>query len=117
LTDFLQAYETTDETLGRDDLTYRLEGSDPKAFLTVFGGIAIERRRFVHWRGGESNVLVRKPGRKRGRPAERPGTDDDPVRSSSYQNAMVGSISRCRCVGDVINIETGKGAKLPERIL
>jgi len=62
-----------------------------------------------------ANVLVREKGSKRGRPAERPGKDEDPSKSSSYKNAMVGSISRYKQV-EAIHIETGEEAKLPERI-
>lgn len=63
-----------------------------------------------------ANVLVREKGGKRGRPAERPGKDADASKSSCYKNAMVGSISRYKQLDDVINIETGEKAKLPERI-
>jgi len=65
-----------------------------------------------------ANVLVREAGKKRGRPSERPGKEggDGHSQSSSYKNAMVGSISLYRRLDDVINIETGADAKLPERI-
>jgi hypothetical protein len=213
LAGFIQAYESGQETVERDGLTYRSKGTDTKVFLTIFGEIVVPRRRYAHWNGGLSvvpldeawgmqgryatpevtghvllassmlpagevsellgrmcpfrpsaslvqdlvnedasvlgrllslpehaaemrpspaleevptalvasmdgaNVLVREPGKKRGRPAERPGTDDARVQPSSYKNAMVGSISRYRRNEDVINIETGEDAKVPERIL
>jgi len=65
-----------------------------------------------------ANVLVREAVNKRARPSERPGKEggDGHSQSSSYKNAMVGSISLYRRLDDVINIETGADAKLPERI-
>ena len=213
LTQFIEAYEMQEETLERHGLSYRFKGIDTKRFLTIFGEIAVNRRRFSHWQGGASivpldeawgmqgryataevtehvllatsmltpsevselfgrmcpygpspsliqdlvnedgavinkllslpdhaarmrpsaevdqqpsavavsmdgaNVLVREPGKKRGRPAERPGKEDDQPKSSSYKNAMVGSISRYRQVEKVIDIEIGTEATVPERIL
>jgi len=64
-----------------------------------------------------ANVLVREPGRKRGGPAERPGTDDERIQPSSYKNAMVGSLSRYRSIENVINIESGAEARHPERLV
>lgn len=39
------------------------------------------------------NVLLKEPGVKRGRPAQRPGLEASSVQPTSYKNAMVGSIS------------------------
>lgn len=64
-----------------------------------------------------ANALVREKGKKRGRPAQRPGKDEEPEKNSSYKNVMVGSISRYKQVDNVINIETGTLATMPERIL
>ncbi len=39
------------------------------------------------------NVLLREPGKKKGRPTERPGEQGDGDSPTSYRNAMVGAIS------------------------
>jgi ribosomal protein S12 len=39
------------------------------------------------------NVLLREPGKKKGRPNERPGEHDEGDSPTSYRNAMVGAIS------------------------
>jgi len=212
LSEFIEAYDSGEDSLERDGVNYRFKGADSKTFLTLFGEIALTRRRYCHWAGGPSivpldeawgmkgryatpevtghlllassmltpsevaelvgrmcpyqpspsliqdllnedgavinhllslpehaakmrpcaevdaqttalavsmdgaNVLVREKGNKRGRPAERPGKDGSSSQSSSYKNAMVGSISRYKQLEDVINIETGEDAKMPERI-
>jgi hypothetical protein len=64
-----------------------------------------------------ANVLVREPGKKRGRPTQRPGKEDDRPKSASYKNAMVGAISRYKQVEKVIDIETGTEGTVPERLL
>jgi hypothetical protein len=213
LAQFIEAYNSQEETVDRDGLNYRFKGLDSKTFLTIFGDIVVNRSRYSHWKGGPSivpldeawgmqeryatpeitvhlllavsmltpsevselvgrmcpyhpspsliqdlvnedgavinkllslpdhaatmrapvdvdqqpsvvavsmdgaNVLVREPGKKRGRPAERPGKEDDQPKSSSYKNAMVGSISRYKQVEKVIDIETGREGTVPERIL
>jgi len=212
LVQFIEASDLEAETLERDGLNYRFKEADSKTFLSLFGEIAVERRRYCHWSGGASivpldeawgmagryatpevtehlllacsmltpsevtelvgrlcpyqpspsliqdlinqdgaiihqllslpehaakmrppsevdaqttalvismdgaNVLVREKGITRGRPAERPGKEEDPAKSSSYKNAMVGSISRYKRLDNVIDIQTGEDARLPERI-
>lgn len=213
LASLLEGYNSEEETLERDGLTYRFKGLDSKTFLTIFGEIDINRSRYCHWKGGPSivpldeawemqgryatpevtehlllavsmlppseaseligrmcpyhpspsliqdivnedgavinellslgehgaqmrppaqveeeptalavsmdgaTVLVREPGKKRGRLAEGPSNEDEQIKSSCYKNAMVGSISRYKQVEKVIDIETGAEATVPERIL
>ncbi len=54
-----------------------------------------------------ANVLMREPGAKRGRPAERP-IERRQSENTAYRNAMAGTVS---CYGDV-----PQGAKCPERL-
>lgn len=67
-----------------------------------------------------ANVLVREPGKKRGRPAERPGTENKPTEdqtsSCSYKNAMIGSFSLYGEPAEVIDIKTGKPVLQPNRL-
>lgn len=54
------------------------------------------------------NVLLNEPGKKRGRPAERPTGEADKETSTAYKNAMVGT---CSFYGEV-----RKGEHCPERL-
>ncbi|MBK3520060.1 UPF0236 family transposase-like protein, partial [Carboxylicivirga marina] len=54
------------------------------------------------------NVLLNQPGKKKGRPLERPTDKGATITSSSYKNAMCGSISR-------YNIVEKDGKKTPDR--
>ncbi len=54
------------------------------------------------------NVLLNEPGKRRGRPAERPKGDADKEKTTAYKNAMVGSIS--------FYGEVKEGEKCPERL-
>lgn len=55
-----------------------------------------------------ANVLLNRPGKKKGRPAERP-VKENQQQSSAYKNAMCGSVSYCKLIDN-------KGAKEPGRI-
>lgn len=55
------------------------------------------------------NVLLNQPGKKKGRPLERPTDKGTSTTSSSYKNAMCGSISH-------YNIVEKDGKKTPDRI-
>lgn len=56
-----------------------------------------------------ANVPLREHGVKRGRPAERPGKQDNAAQPTSYKNAMVGSVT---CYGEV-----PEGQKSPARLV
>jgi hypothetical protein len=55
-----------------------------------------------------TNVLLREPGVRRGRPQERPGGEPDEPKNATYKNAMVGTISFYGTVA--------AGAEGPERL-
>jgi len=55
-----------------------------------------------------ANVLLNEPGKKRGRPAERPKGGDGTASKTSYKNAMVGSLSFYGAVKE--------GEKCPQRL-
>jgi len=56
LVQFIEASDLEAETLERDGLNYRFKEADSKTFLSLFGEIAVERRRYCHWSGGASIV-------------------------------------------------------------
>lgn len=56
------------------------------------------------------NVLLREPGSRQRRPSERPGTEQETEKNSSYKNAMVGTIS---LYGDVVDAQKNP---CPERL-
>ena len=56
------------------------------------------------------NVLLREPGSRQRRPSERPGTEQETQKNSSYKNAMVGTIS---LYGDVVDAQKNP---CPERL-
>lgn len=56
------------------------------------------------------NVLLREPGSRQRRPSERPGTEQEIEKNSSYKNAMVGTIS---LYGDVVDAQKNP---CPERL-
>jgi hypothetical protein len=56
------------------------------------------------------NVLLREPGSRQRRPSERPGTELDTKKESTYKNAMVGTIS---LYGDVVDPQKNP---CPERL-
>lgn len=55
-----------------------------------------------------ANVPLREPGKKQGRPKERPGHDDSEVAKTTYKNAMAGCISFYGAVKE--------GQKCPQRL-
>jgi len=55
-----------------------------------------------------TNVLLREPGVRRGRPSERPRGEPDEPKNATYKNAMVGTISFYGAVG--------AGAEGPQRL-
>ena len=64
-----------------------------------------------------ANVLIRAPGKKRGRPAERPGMKGrETTDPCSYKNAMVGAISLYTEGNNVIDFSTGEEVLVPQRI-
>ena len=56
------------------------------------------------------NVLLREPGSRKRRPSERPGTQQETEKDSTYKNAMVGTIS---LYGDVVDAQKNP---CPERL-
>lgn len=67
-----------------------------------------------------ANLHVREKGHKKGARTKRPGSENNqgkPIeKSSSYKNAMIGSISFYNIVENVIDLETGQAQDLPNRI-
>jgi hypothetical protein len=84
-------WEAVDQTV-RDQIE---PSAETKAFVVSMDGV---------------NVLLREAGSTQRRPAERPGTDSNTEKESTYKNAMVGTIS---LYGDVID---AKENPCPERL-
>ena len=67
-----------------------------------------------------ANVLVREPGKKRGRPTERPGNEKknttSKTSSCSYKNAMIGSFSIYGEPASAIDFMTGQQSLIANRL-